>query len=106
MFDCLSGVAKAIECLSKYTSIFDLTHFDSIPRRELFSHNLSVVTILWWKELENTYTTIPCTWEAFVSAFHAKFVLPALVEVLMNEFINLKENELTMTEYVTKLMTY
>lgn len=47
VYDDLSGVAKVIEWISKCTLIFDLMKLDSIPRRELDTHNLSGMIFLW-----------------------------------------------------------
>lgn len=102
VFNGLGGVGKATVWLSKYTPIFDLIHLDSIPRRGVATHKLNGSTMLWWKALETTFITMTCIWEAFVEAFCFRFMLSAWVDLLMNKFVNLKLNDIIVTEYITK----
>lgn len=98
MFDGLGGIAKATERLSMFTLIFDLMRLDSIPRRELATHTISGAYMLCWKAFETTY----CTRGAFIEAFCSKCVPHYWVKVLINEYTKMKQNYLTMTEYITK----
>ncbi|XP_028087706.1 uncharacterized protein LOC114288403 [Camellia sinensis] len=95
---------KVDEWFKKIVKTFEMLHIeDSELRVTLASYYLKRDVGQWWKYAKGSVEPI---WEAFVIVFQDKYLPPTARERLRQEFLDLKQNNMSMAEFEAAFLNY
>ncbi|KAK8671535.1 hypothetical protein V6N13_038129 [Hibiscus sabdariffa] len=58
----------------------------------------------WWQSVQSVTSVGQLTWDFFCESFHQKYVGPAYLAAFRKQFMDLKQNNMTVTEYETEFL--
>ena len=104
-FDNAEGPLEANDWLRKINKKLDIIHTGGKDRVLLAAHQLIGTAGEWWDNYSNTSEDPEnITWDKFQEAFREYHILEGIMEMKAEEFRNLKQGAMTVTQYIRKFM--
>ena len=93
---------EAEEWLSSIEAILDFMQLSEHERVMCVSYMLRKDARHWWRTVKLRRNMDAMTWDEFVGEFNQKYYNPAALRAQQNEFLNLKQGNMTVVEAVRK----
>ena len=102
MFDGSPDPAEAEDWLKKIQRIFTYMGLEDYERVACAANQLEREALCWWEYVVQVEGEDRVSWNFFVENFRSKYLGEAQLSGKVQEFMNLKQGRLTITEYVAK----